>query len=108
MRHLKNLNYSYLMIAQSNHISVTQVQLYFDNFINISRITLPVSLGIDEIHSKMAKRKNSSYLCVMVDNLNRSLVDILPSRSKAELIRYFDRIPLGTMSIFRTHLIEIF
>lgn len=96
------------MIAQSNHISVTQVQLYFDNFINISRITLPVSLGIDEIHSKMAKRKNSSYLCVMVDNLNRSLVDILPSRSKAELIRYFDRIPLGTMSIFRTHLIEIF
>lgn len=94
MKQLKNLNYTYLMIAQSNHISVTQVQRYFDSFLNIPRITLPVSLGIDELHSKMAKRKDSSYLAVLVDNLNRSLVDILPSRSKAELIRYFERIPL--------------
>ena len=94
MKQLKNLNYTYLMIARSNHISVTQVQLYFDSFINIPRITLPVSLGIDEIHSKMAKRKDASYLAVLVDNLNRSLVDILPSRSKTELSRYFERIPL--------------
>lgn len=33
-------------------------------------------------------------LPVLVDNLNRSLVDILPSRSKTELSRYFERIPL--------------
>ena len=94
MKQLKNLNYTYLMIAQSNHISVTQVQLYFDSFINIPRISLPVSLGIDEIHSRMAKRKDASYLAVLVDNLNRSLIDVLPSRSKAELSRYFERIPL--------------
>lgn len=79
MKQLKNLNYTYLMIARSNHISVTQVQLYFDSFINIPKITLPVSLGINEIHSRMAKRKDASYLAVLVDNLNRSLVDILPS-----------------------------
>lgn len=42
----------------------------------------------------MAKRRDSAYLCVMVDNINRSLFEILPSRSKAELTRYFDRIPL--------------
>lgn len=94
MKQLKNLNYTYLMIARSNHISVTQVQLYFDSFINIPRITLPVSLGIDEIHSRMAKRKDASYLAILVDNLNRSLVDILPSHSKTELSRYFERIPL--------------
>lgn len=94
MKQLKNLNYTYLMIAQSNHISVTQVQLYFDSFINIPRISLPVSLGIDEIHSRMAKRKDASYLAVLVDNLNRSLIDVLPSRSKSELSRYFERIPL--------------
>ena len=82
------------MVAESNHISVTQVQRYFDSFVNIPRIRLPESIGIDEIHSKMAKRSDSAYLCVMVDNTNRSLFEILPSRSKAELKRYFDRIPI--------------
>ena len=94
MKNLKNLNYTYLMVAQNNNISVTQVQNYFDSFVNIPRISLPESLGIDEIHSKMAKRKNSVYLGVLVDNVNRSLLDILPSRSKSEFVRYFERIPL--------------
>lgn len=94
MKSLSNLNYTYSMVAEANHISVTQVQRYFDSFVNVSRIRLPISIGIDEIHSKMAKRTNSAYLCVMVDNINRSLFEILPSRSKAELKRYFDKIPL--------------
>lgn len=82
------------MVAEKNHLSVTQVQRYFDSFANIPRIQLPESIGIDELHSKMAKRSNSSYLCVMVDNNNRSLFEILPSRSNAELKHYFDRIPI--------------
>ena len=90
---LSNLNYTYKMVADANHISVTQVQRYFDSFVNIPRIHLPVSIGIDEIHSKMAKQSDSSYLCVMVDNVNRSLFEILPSRSKKELQHYFERIP---------------
>lgn len=98
MKSLSNLNYTYKMVADLNHISVTQVQRYFDSFVNIPRIRLPESIGIDEIHSKMANRKDSAYLCVMVDNVNRSLFEILPSRSKAELVRYFDRIPLDERS----------
>lgn len=95
MKNLKNLNYTYFMIAEINKISATQVQTYFDSFVNIPRITLPPSLGIDEIHSKMAKRKNAAYLGVLVDNVNRSLLDILPSRSKEEFKRYFEKIPLS-------------
>lgn len=34
-----------------------------------------------------------AYLCVFVDNIERSLLDILPSRSKYYLNRYFDKIP---------------
>lgn len=94
MKNLANLNYTYKMVADINNISVTQVQRYFDSFVNIPRIQLPESIGIDEIHSKMAKRKDSAYLCVMVDNQRRTLFEILPSRSKNELKRYFDRIPL--------------
>lgn len=93
MKSLSNLNYTYSMVAELNHISVTQVQRYFDSFVKIPKIRLPESIGIDEIHSKMAKRADSAYLCVMVDNKNRSLFEILPSRSKSELRRYFDRIP---------------
>lgn len=95
MKSLSNLNYTYSMVAQLNHISITQVQRYFDSFVNIPRIHLPESIGIDEIHSKMANRRDSAYLCIMVDNVNRSLFEILPSRSKAELKRYFDKIPLA-------------
>lgn len=94
MKSLSNLNYTYKMVADLNHISITQVQRYFDSFVNIPRIRLPESIGIDEIHSKMAKRTDSAYLCVMVDNVNRSLFEILPSRSKRELQRYFDKISL--------------
>ncbi len=48
MKSLSNLNYTYSMVAESNHISVTQVQRYFDSFVNIPRIRLPESIGIDE------------------------------------------------------------
>lgn len=94
MKSLSNLNYTYQMVADINHISITQVQRYFDSFVNIPRLPLPESIGIDEIHSKMAKRSDSAYLCIMVDNKDRSLFEILPSRSKTELSRYFDKIPI--------------
>lgn len=93
MKQLSNLNYTYKMIADSNNVSITQVQRYMDSYVNIPRIHLPASIGIDELHSRMAKRKNSSYLCVLVDNEHRCLFEILPSRSKQELNRYFDKIP---------------
>ena len=92
MKSLSNLNYTYSMVAELNHISVTRLQHQFDSFVNIPRIRLSESIGIDEIHSKMAKRADSTYLCVMVDNKNRSLFEILPSRSKSKLRRYFNRI----------------
>lgn len=41
MKSLSNLNYTYSMVAELNHISVTQVQRYFDSFVNIPKIRLP-------------------------------------------------------------------
>lgn len=94
MKQIGNLNYTYSMIAEDNNISATQVQRYVDSFLTIPRQPLPEWLGIDEIHSKMANRSNnSSFLCVMVDHNKRALMEILPSRSKEELRRYFERIP---------------
>lgn len=80
-------------ISKKSHISVTQLTKYFDSFVNVPVLPLPESLGIDELHSSMSNR-DSAYLCVFVDNENRRLTEILPSRSKRTLSSYFSKIPL--------------
>ena len=91
MLDLKKENMSYKDISERNDISVSQVIRYFDSYVHAPRpLHLPENLGIDEIHSHMAKY-GSSYLCVLVDNDRREIFDILPSRSKSELIKYFER-----------------
>lgn len=90
---LHNSRYNYTMIADKNSISVTQVELYADSYITIPYIPLPINLGIDEIHSDMAKRKDASYLGVLLDNDKFSLIDILPSRNKLDLNDYFKMCP---------------
>lgn len=90
---LKNPHMSYKDIAEKNNISITQVQRYFDSYVNAPRpLHLPDNIGIDEVHSDMAKY-GSAYICVIFDNSKRELFDILPSRSKWELEKYFELFP---------------
>lgn len=89
---LKNIHYSFQDITQKHHISTTIVQLYADSFLHVPRQPLSENLGIDELHSKMA-RYGGSYLCTITDNHNRVLLEILPDRSKRTLSRYFEQIP---------------
>lgn len=89
MRDLHNPRINYTMIAQKYHLSTNQVIRYFDSFVGIPRYSLPESLGIDEIHSKMAKRKGASYLGILIDNDHFSLLDVLPSRNKSDLNTFF-------------------
>lgn len=89
---LRNIHYTYFDIANKYQISSNTVSLYADSFIRVPRLHLPENLGIDEIHSNMAKY-GGAYLCVMVNNNSRSLHEILPNRSKSTLSRYFEKIP---------------
>jgi transposase len=89
---LKNIHFSFKDIAVKHKISDTIVHLYADSFLRVPRINLPENIGIDEIHSKMAKY-GGSYLCVMADNKNRSLFEVLPNRSQKTLSGYFEQIP---------------
>lgn len=91
MLDLRKENMTYKDIAERNCVSVSQVVTYFDSFVHAPRnLHLPENLGIDEIHSDMAKY-GSKYLCVLVDNNAHQIFDILPSRSKKELIKYFEQ-----------------
>ena len=90
---LRNVHLSFKDIAQRHRTSTSLVLLYADSFLAVPRNTLPESLGIDELHSNMAKY-GGSYLAILADNVHRSLCDILPNRSKRTLSKYFEQIPL--------------
>lgn len=91
---LKNIHYSFQDIAIKHHVSTTIVQVYADSFLRVPRQPLSDNIGIDEIHSNMAKY-GGSYLCTITDNHNRSLLEILPNRSKQTLSKYLEKIPLS-------------
>ena len=88
---LHDYRYNYTMISEKNNVSINEVISYFDSYVVIPHIQLPVNLGIDEIYSDMAKRKNASYLCTLTDNDHFGLIDILTSRSKYELSLFFEK-----------------
>lgn len=93
MKLLGNLNYNLSMISQELHISTTQLNKYLDSYVTIPKRPIPECLGIDEIHNRYLSRRNSSYLCIPVDNANRHIYDILDTRSKHALSLYFSTIP---------------
>ena len=89
MNRLGDLNYTLDMIARELHLSSTQINRYLDSYVTIPPMPLPESLGIDEIHNPEMAYKGSAYLCVMVDNENRCVYDVLGSRSKNYLDNFF-------------------
>ena len=91
---LRNLDYTYLNIAQRHHTSVTTVQRYADSWIIVPRQKLTESIGIDEYHSPVLSNRNNTYLCIIVDNVGRRLLEVLPSRQSEYLKRYFLNIPI--------------
>lgn len=93
MQLLGNLNYNLQMISDELDISTTQLCKYLDSYVVIPKRKLPECIGIDEIHNKYLSRKNSSYLCILTDNINRSIYDVLDTRNKEHLSLYFSSIP---------------
>lgn len=89
MKKLKNLNYTLEMISDELNISTTQINNYLDSYVVVPPLPLPESIGIDELHSTVLSKHNASYLCVIVDNENRCLYDVLDSRSKDYLSSFF-------------------
>ncbi len=89
MDKLSNLNYTLKMISDELNISTTQISKYLDSYVTIPPRALPESLGIDEVHSKSLSRRNTSYICVLVDNEKRTVYDVLDTRSKNALSLYF-------------------
>lgn len=63
----------------------------FDSHVSLSRKILPEYLCIDECYA--FSREHGNYVCVLFDFISTDTIDLLPSRKKQDLIRYFERIP---------------
>jgi len=76
-------------IANENNVSVTTALRYFD-LVDYGPCRLPEVLSIDEFKGNADGEK---FQCIITDAENHSVLDILPSRKAAELIKYFMKFP---------------
>ena len=78
-------------VADIYGVSNPHVRRLFDEYIeelDKNRVvTAPKILGIDEVHL------HKMYCCVFVDNGNRTVLDIIPSRNKPDVIKYLKQLP---------------
>lgn len=83
---------SFKAISEKLYISSSTVIRHGENHINPKRLTLPEVLSIDEF--KNLRKKNRKYACLLIDPINKEVIDVLPTRQIRALRDYFMRIPL--------------
>ena len=93
LEQLKYPNESFINVAREMHISKQDVINVFDTFYKYSSpITLPDIISFDEKHIGKAI-SDRKYIFIMLDWKTKKIYDILPSRDKNTLYRYFNAIP---------------
>ena len=111
MEHLKYQNETFESVARSLHISRQDVINIFDKYYEYIPGDLPEILSFDEKHINKSLTDNA-YIFVILDFKAIKIYDIVFSRHKAKLERYFSRIPLEqrskvkyiTMDMWETYL----
>lgn len=83
---------SFKAIAEKLYISSSTVIRHGEDHINPNRMTLPEVLSIDEF--KNLRKKNRKYACLLVDPVNKHVIDVINTRHIENLRAYFMRIPL--------------
>jgi len=79
-------------LGERLNISYHTVMRYVHSHITPSRARLPEILSIDEF--KNLSKGDGKYAFLMVDPVNKKLIDVFPNRRKHNLEAYFMRVPL--------------
>ena len=100
MNLLKNPDITMARCAELTGVSETTVVRTFDKYCHAGRAVLPEAMCIDEVYTKRNDFKNygnqySKYSCLLYDFYNRTVVDVLPSRTRSHLISYFSSLPVN-------------
>ncbi len=92
LQDLKSVGETFTSVAKRYGISSTTAAAIFDAHVFMSRKILPAFMCIDECYAFSGADGN--YVCVLTDFISTNTIDLLPSRKKDDLLRYFDQIPL--------------
>ncbi len=90
---LKYANTTFQSVARDLLISRQDVINVFDRYVDYSPETIPSIICLDEKHINKSMTDNA-YIFVILDFVNIKIYDILYSRHKHVIERYFSRIPL--------------
>src|SRR5690554_2541108 len=90
---LKSANVTFESVARDLHISRQNVIDVFDRYVEYTPGVLPEILSFDEKHINK-KMTDNVYLFVIVDFKNIAIYDIVHSRHKHKLEKYFSRFSL--------------
>lgn len=93
LKDLKNFNETFSSVANRYHISPTTAASIFDSHVHMSRLKLSEYISIDECYAFSSKEYNSKYVCMILDYMSKSPIDILPTRHKDRLLSYLWDIP---------------
>lgn len=93
LKDLKNYNETFSSVAKRYNISPTTCASIFDSHVMMNRLSLNEYLCIDECYAFNNKDLKSKYVCMILDYKLKSPIDILPSRRKEYLLKYFKGIP---------------
>lgn len=88
---LKDFHITFTHVANKYYLSKNQVLVIFDQYVDCHRKTLPEVMCIDEFY--LGKKSKQKYAFVMLDFSNSQITDILPTRKKDYLLKYFSSIP---------------
>lgn len=89
---LKQVGETFSSVSKRYQISASTASSIFDAHVIMSRKMLPEYLCIDECYAFSGL--HGDYVCVLVDYLSQHTIDLLPSRKKPYLLKYFESIPL--------------
>ena len=93
LQDLKLVGETFTSVGKRYGISSTTIASIFDAHVIISRKILPDFMCIDECYAFSGDDGN--YVCVLIDFVSANTIDLLPSRKKLDLMRYFDQIPIA-------------
>lgn len=88
---LRDFHSTYTSVANLYHLSKNQIINIFDEHVDCSPKELSLAMNFDEFY--LGKKSKQKYAFVITNHLTGEIIDILPSRKKEYLTRYFDSIP---------------
>lgn len=88
MENLKKPNETFKSTAEHFSVSETTVKRYSDKYYHPDKFNLPSVLCFDEVYIP-SLNISSYYLTVLYDFEKKRLIEVISSRKKADLHRYF-------------------